>query len=474
KRNDNLKSWANYQLTTGLGLTHREWRKHVKKERRKRIRQTKAKERDNKLLEEQKCLEALPEYQKWLQEQEILELEREKEEQIQSTIREEQWKRVEKEAQEQWQEIQKKIALAREEKIKQNMKIKLEWEKEQEKLKEIKLAKEKELEEKRIQQLKHEKELLDFLELGGDTPEHLRTNMESNPGKMTCPFFAKVFACRFFDHCSRNHIRPGVSNMILIRNFFSDLSLEVRETEHGSDSNLEFEKEEVYERYKEFFYDIVLELEKYGKIIKLVTCCNHSLHLRGNVYVEFDTTREALVCYHKFNGRWYAGRQLNVEFCNITCWKNAICGVFFKKKCPKGDGCNFLHVFHNPEGLYTNTFRNRTYRQKSKREGSSRRRNPQDLEKSWDRDSPNSRRNWRWSESPEPYQREERKNGVRESTTKRRHVHKERYSRSRKSDKYKRSRSRSRVRRSRRRSRSNGRRSSKRSRSASSKSSKSS
>ena len=90
----------------------------------------------------------------------------------------------------------------------------------------------------------------------------------------------------------------------------------------------------------------------------------------------------------KFNGRWYAGRQLHCELCPVTRWKNAICGesfihkdmrfilkysltwwhnriqlsiltlllmlvfrvsgLFDRQRCPKGKHCNFLHVFRNP------------------------------------------------------------------------------------------------------------------------------
>lgn len=78
----------------------------------------------------------------------------------------------------------------------------------------------------------------------------------------------------------------------------------------------------------------------------------------------------------KFNGRWYAGRQLHCEISPVTRWKNAICGellfnadgmqfhlktfpqclaclfiflgLFDRHKCPKGKHCNFLHVFRNP------------------------------------------------------------------------------------------------------------------------------
>lgn len=371
---------------------HNEWRKIAKKARRKRIRQAKAKVRDQKLSEEQQNLESSYQYQEWLKHQERLQKEDEEEERRRAAEREEQWQKNEAEAQIQWNELQRKLALARGEKIKQNIKIKLEWEKEQQRLKKLEETKRNELEEQRRIQHQHENELLDFLERGGDTPEHLKTLMETNPGKQVCPFFQKVSACRFFDGCSRNHIRPGISRTILISHFFSDISLEIKENEHGSDSNLEYEKEDTYKHYKEFFYDVVAELEKCGKIRNFRTCCNHEVHLRGNVYVEYYSTREALISYHKFNGRWYAGRQINVEFCTIESWKNAICGLFDRNRCPKGNSCNFLHVFKNPKHLYSANDKERVRHSNWK--------NKETFDKGWDEESP-KRRDWRWSESPE-------------------------------------------------------------------------
>ncbi|ERL86294.1 hypothetical protein D910_03702 [Dendroctonus ponderosae] len=337
-------------------------------------------------------VESQPEYQQFLRRQEEIEKEQAEEEQRQAAEREAQWRKVEEEAQEQWRKLQERLAQAKDERLKQNLKIRLEWEREQEKLKEIQLEKERKLEEERAQQEKHVKELLDFLEQGGDTPEHLKRTMETNPGKKPCPFFQKVCACRFFDTCSRNHIRPGVSSTLLITNFFTHISLEVKENEHGSDSSLEFEKEDTFKYYKDFFYDVILELEKCGKIRRFVTCCNHEPHLRGNVYIQYETTREALSSYHKFNGRFYAGKQLNVEFCSISNWRNAICGLFFRNKCPKGNSCNFLHIFRNPRGLYMHAeeFHESTRRKRHRK---------------FD-DSPDSSRHshkdvWRWSESPE-------------------------------------------------------------------------
>ncbi|XP_060517497.1 U2 small nuclear ribonucleoprotein auxiliary factor 35 kDa subunit-related protein 2 [Cylas formicarius] len=367
---------------------HSAWRKTAKKIRRKRIRQARAQDRDKKLAEEQKRLEDSPGYKKCLEEQQFLEQIQAEEEAKQAAQRNSEWLKVEKEAQIQWQELQKKIALAREEKQKQNMKIRAEWEREQKKLLDLKRRKEKELEEARILQEKRDSEILNFLECGGSTPEHLKTELESNPGKTTCPFFKKTGACRFFDGCSRNHVRPGVSKTILITNFYSHYSLVTKENEHGSDGSLEYEKDETYSHYREFFYDVVSEMEKCGKILQFRTCCNHELHLRGNVYVEYSTTREALISYRKFNGRWYGGRQLNVQFCQIDSWKTAICGLFHTNRCPKGSSCNFLHVFVNPHNLY-NFLDDHGHRSKKRKA---------DREKSWN--SPD-RSKWRWSESPE-------------------------------------------------------------------------
>ncbi|KAF7266403.1 hypothetical protein GWI33_020278 [Rhynchophorus ferrugineus] len=172
------------------------------------------------------------------------------------------------------------------------------------------------------------------------------------------------------------------------------MSLQTKENEHGSDSNLEFEKEDTYKCYTDFFYDVVSELEKCGKIRNFFACCNHESHLRGNVYIEYNSTRDALVSYHKFNGRWYDGKQLNVYFCNIENWKNAICGLYFRNKCPKGNSCNFLHVFKNPKNLYSN-YEDDFYR-RSNRTSSRSNKTVQE----WDMEIPD-RRHLRWSESPE-------------------------------------------------------------------------
>ncbi|KAJ8965172.1 hypothetical protein NQ314_004315 [Rhamnusium bicolor] len=258
-----MKIWRLYFLNDLS--RHTEWRKLAKKARRKRIRQNSAKLRDQEQEEDQRRRESFPGYRIWLE--------------LQSKA--EEFQALE-EARLARERTTKKLETAREERARQNEKIKLEWEREQERQKQIKEQKDQELMEKfRLQELLTER-TNDFIVNGGDTPEHLKTKLETNPNKPPCPFFQKTSACRFYDVCSRNHIRPGISRIILISGFFTHYSLETTENEHGSDSSLEF--------------------ENYETLFK--TCCNHEPHLRGNVYVEYATTRAALKSWQVLNGRW--------------------------------------------------------------------------------------------------------------------------------------------------------------------------
>lgn len=259
--------------------------------------------------------------------------------------REVQWRQVENEAQKQWQILQKKLQDIRAEREKQNEKIKQEWEREQQKLKELKLKKEQEAEAARQRQELLQQQINDYIEKGGDIPEELKAFDETNPSKPLCPFFQKTGACRFRDACSRNHKRPRASTIILVPNFYSHYSLEQTENEHGTDSSLEFENRETYQHFKEFFFDVLPEIEKCGKIRQFKVCCNHESHLRGNVYVEFNARREAIKCFKMLQGRWYGGRQLNVEFCNIESWNSAICGkVVSTRKLKRLLSCLFFRI----------------------------------------------------------------------------------------------------------------------------------
>lgn len=55
--------------------------------------------------------------------------------------------------------------------------------------------------------------------LSGDVyepPVELLTFRETRPDKEQCPFFSKTACCRFGDDCSRNHIYPGITKVIIL------------------------------------------------------------------------------------------------------------------------------------------------------------------------------------------------------------------------------------------------------------------
>lgn len=194
-----------------------------------------------------------------------------------------------------------------------------------------------------------ENEINSYIDDGTKTPEILKVITDSHPSKEQCHFFSKTAACKFGDSCSRNHRRYGLTNIIIIPGFYNHFSLEKNSKEYDTDINLEYENHETRRHYREFWNDILPEFESYGKIKTFKCCCNSSNHLRGNVYIEYYSKRDAARAWRKIKGRFYAGRQLNCEFAYLTSWNNAVCGI---SKCPKGTRCNFLHTFRNPHDDY--------------------------------------------------------------------------------------------------------------------------
>lgn len=161
----------------------------------------------------------------------------------------------------------------------------------------------------------------------GEMPVELKQIAESNPSKPICEFFSKIGACRFGNRCNRNHQRPLISRTLLIPSFFKNIRLESGPpNEYGSDLALEFDESELKREFEEFFVDILSELQEYGCVERIFVANNQEAHLRGNVYVEYLTSRGACKAQRNLNGRYYASRIINAEFCNLN-WKTAICGM---------------------------------------------------------------------------------------------------------------------------------------------------
>lgn len=146
-------------------------------------------------------------------------------------------------------------------------------------------------EEQRLRADLHQR-IQEFINCDGSVPFELLTNAETNPTKEICPYFAKAATCRFGHKCVRNHIRPGISNVLLIPSFFNSIHLELsKTTEYGSNLTLECDDTDLVDEFREFFRDVLLEFQKFGCIEYFVVCQNYAPHLRGNVYVEYSTER---------------------------------------------------------------------------------------------------------------------------------------------------------------------------------------
>ncbi|CAF2259914.1 unnamed protein product [Brassica napus] len=175
-------------------------------------------------------------------------------------------------------------------------------------------------------------------------------NFGTEQDKAHCPFHLKTGACRFGPRCSRVHFYPDKSCTILMKNMYNGPGIA---WEH--DEGLEYTDEEAEHCYEEFYEDVHTEFLKYGELINFKVCRNGSFHLKGNVYVHYRSLESAVLAYQSINGRYFAGKQVNCEFVNISRWKVAICGEYMKsrlKTCSRGSACNFIHCFRNPGGDY--------------------------------------------------------------------------------------------------------------------------
>ncbi|CAH7002662.1 U2 small nuclear ribonucleoprotein auxiliary factor 35 kDa subunit-related protein 1 [Phodopus roborovskii] len=323
-------------------LGHKKYRAALRKEKRKKRRQKMARLRDLAApVEDDDNVSANDQLT-----ERLLEAERQK--------LHEEWLLREEKAQEEFRIKKKKEEAARKQREEQERQIKLEWEEQQKKQRE---EEEQKLREKRGREEALQK-MLDQAENDGtwqnpEPPKELRLEKY----QASCPFYSKTGACRFGNRCSRKHDFPTSSPTLLVKSMFTTFGMEqCRRDDYDSDASLEYSEEETYQQFLDFYHDVLPEFKNVGNVIQFKVSCNLEPHLRGNVYVQYQSEEECQAALTVFNGRWYAGRQLQCEFCPVTRWKIAICGLYEMQKCPKGKHCNFLHVFRNPNNEFRDVY----------------------------------------------------------------------------------------------------------------------
>ena len=77
---------------------------------------------------------------------------------------------------------------------------------------------------------------------------------------------------------------------------------------------------------REFFEDISSEANKCGGLLEVRVARNSCVHLRGNVYLHYECTADAVAAHRAIQGRYYGGRVVSCVFVAVRKFKNALCG----------------------------------------------------------------------------------------------------------------------------------------------------
>lgn len=196
-------------------FSHKEWRKEVKKLRRKRIRQKYAKQRDDLIAIEVKKMLKDPVYLLRLIEHRELELFQEEEEDIIRKEKFDLWMKNEAESQKRFAEVKQRAETIEKAKTAEKERIRKEFEAEKKKAEKNKQEERKRDDEELENYNLLLKKIEDYIFLNTPVPEELTVSANSNPSKPPCTYFGKTGTCKFGARCSKNHCRPGISRVCL-------------------------------------------------------------------------------------------------------------------------------------------------------------------------------------------------------------------------------------------------------------------
>lgn len=220
--------------------------------------------------------------------------------------------------------------------------------------------------------------------------EQLSRVLGTERDRVNCPFYFRIGACRHGDRCSRTHLRPLFAQTVMIPHMYAQPLLPPY-----PDDPQQLPRPpspgHIASHFEDFMEEAVDELSKYGKILEVHVTCNAGDHLNGNVYVKYDDESQALECINAIKGRFYEGRFLMPEYSPVIDFDDAVCGMFKRGSCSRGDFCNFMHVKEISRSLHKRLFGRRD-RDRSRSRSRDRKHRHRSRSRSRDRDRRRSRR----------------------------------------------------------------------------------
>lgn len=185
--------------------------------------------------------------------------------------------------------------------------------------------------------------------------EHLARIIGTEEDRVNCPFFWKIGACRHGDQCSRSHYKPTCAQTLVIRHMYDNppIAVAIAEGQMVDDEVLD----QAADHFEEFYEEVFEELMKYGEIEDMVVCDNIGDHIIGNVYIKYTHEDYAEKAVKELNGRFYAGKPLQIEYTPVTDFREARCRQFVEGQCKRGGYCNFMHIKHVPRTVKRKLFK---------------------------------------------------------------------------------------------------------------------
>jgi splicing factor U2AF subunit len=172
--------------------------------------------------------------------------------------------------------------------------------------------------------------------------ERLARIIGTEEDKVNCPFYFKIGACRHGDNCTRTHLKPTLSQTIVLAHMYDNPPAAIA-LSGGTKLPEEMIKETV-RHFEDFYEEVFLEMANFGEIEDLVVTDNIGDHIIGNAYVKYYDENDAERAVKSLTGRYYAGKLIMPEYCPVTNFRDAKCRQFEEGSCSRGGYCNFMHL----------------------------------------------------------------------------------------------------------------------------------